>query len=101
MKTCITNSLLLPALIAVLNLIPAGRATAQTFTTIKTFGNATNVTGIKPQSTLVQGPDGTLYGTATEGEGSVAGTLFKVQPDGSGWTVMKWFTNYVEGENPY
>jgi uncharacterized repeat protein (TIGR03803 family) len=64
-------------------------AQAQTATTIKSFGAFTNITGFSPQSTLVQGPDGTLYGTASDGEGSVAGTIFKVQPDGTGFTVLK------------
>src|SRR5262249_54181898 len=75
---------------------------AQTFTILKSFGfgNLTNVTGLNPQSTPVQGPDGTIYGTARNGEGSVAGTVFKVQPDGSGFAVLKWFTNSIEGANP-
>src|SRR5258708_28595104 len=68
------KSLLVAALIAGLNLLPVGRVTAQTFTTIKSFGILTNIAGFNPQSTLVQGPDGTLYGTATYGEASVAGT---------------------------
>ena len=93
---------LLPALIAVLNLIPAGRVTAQTFTVLKSFGILTNVTGFYPESTLVQGPDGTLYGTARVGEGIIRGTVFKVQPDGSEFRVLKWFTytNNLEGEDP-
>jgi uncharacterized repeat protein (TIGR03803 family) len=73
---------------------------AQTFTTIKSFGNITNVTGFEPVSTLVPGPDGTLYGTTLHGGGSVEGTVFKMQPDGSGFVVLKWFTNSVEGANP-
>src|SRR5690349_15705456 len=76
-------------------------AHAQTFTTIKSFGILTNVTGFNPQSTLVQGPDGTLYGTARNGESIVAGTVFKVQPDGSGFAVLKWFTNSIDGASPY
>ena len=74
---------------------------AQTFTTIKSFGDITNVTGFKPVSTLVMGSDGTLYGTTLHGGGSVAGTVFKMQPDGSGFAVLKWFTNSAEGANPY
>jgi len=65
--------------------------TARTFTTIRSFGILTNVTGFNPTSELVKGPDGTLYGTASQGEGIVAGTLFKMQPDGSGFTVLKLF----------
>lgn len=102
MKT--KNLFLAPALIAVLNLLPAGRVTAQTFTTIKSFGILTNVTGFNPQSTVVRGPDGTLYGSTPRGLsffGPVAGTLFKVQSDGSGFTPFKWFTNTLEGATPY
>jgi uncharacterized repeat protein (TIGR03803 family) len=95
------ESWILPVLIAWLNLVPAYHVTAQTFTTIKSFGIVSNITGFNPQSTLVQGPDGTLYGTATYGEASVAGTIFKMQPDGSGFTVLKLFTNSLDGANPY
>jgi len=73
---------------------------AQTFTTVKSFGILTNISGFNPQSTLVQGPDGTLYGTARNGESIIAGTIFKTKPDGSGFTVLKWFTNSIEGANP-
>src|SRR5215472_3090858 len=72
---------------------------AQTFTTIKSFGVASNISGLNPYSTLVQGPDGTLYGTASGGEGN--GTVFKMQPDGSEFTVLKIFTNSLEGVSPY
>src|SRR6266487_5433298 len=75
---------------------------AQIFTTIKSFGILTDVTGLNPLSTLVQGVDGTLYGTTRNGEGSTAGTLFKVQPDGSGFTVLKLFTaDSMDGANPF
>jgi len=77
-----------------------GLATAQTFTTLKSFGILTNMTGTGPQSQLVQGPDGTLYGIASYGPGKLGGTVFKVQPDGSNFTVIKWFTNSLEGANP-
>src|SRR6185503_6235610 len=77
-------------------------ASAQTFTTIKNFGSGilTNIAGLYPYSRLVQGSDDTLYGTASRGEGDVRGTVFKVQPDGGGFTVLKWFTKRVEGEGP-
>src|SRR5215475_10696393 len=73
-------------------------ANAQTFITLKSFGNSTNITGIGPHCRLVQGLDGTLYGTTADGDGNLRGTVFKVQPDGSGFTVLKYFTNTVEGE---
>src|SRR6266487_4355947 len=75
---------------------------AQIFTTIKSFGILTNVTGLNPLSTLVQGVDRTFYGTTRNGEGSTAGTVFKVQPDGSGFTVLKLFTaDSMDGANPF
>ena len=71
-------------------------ANAQNFATIKSFGVLTNTSGFYPRCQLAQGPDGTLYGTATAGEFNVVGTVFKVHPDGSGFAVLKWFTNSFE-----
>ncbi len=75
---------------------------AQTYSVIHSFGTLSNVTGFHPTAPLVQGPDGTLYGTMSEGEYSlgVGGTVFKIQPDGSGFTVLKHFTNYAEAWGP-
>src|SRR5262245_42536111 len=42
---------------------------AQTHTVLKSFGILTNMTGMEPYSQLVQGADGTLYGTASSGAG--------------------------------
>ncbi len=72
----------------------------QAFTTLKSFGILTNVTGFDPRTTLVQGPDGMLYGTASEGEGNVRGTVFKLSPDGATFEVLKYFTNHNEGAYP-
>jgi len=56
----------LPALIAVLNLIPAGRVTAQTFTTLHSFSYSD---GASPQAGLIL-LGNTLYGTAYQGGSS-------------------------------
>jgi hypothetical protein len=73
---------------------------AVTFTTLKSFGILTNVTGCNPTS-LVQGEDGAIYGTTSGGEGAtIHGAVFKMQPDGSGFTALKLLTNYVEGFSP-
>lgn len=77
-----------------------GACHAQTFTTIRSFGILSNITGFYPQSPLVQGPDGTLYGACSGGEGSVRGTIFKVQPDGSGFTALKWFDYSIGRGSP-
>jgi uncharacterized repeat protein (TIGR03803 family) len=75
-------------------------ARAQSFTTIYSFSVPTNNTGNHPSAQLVQGADRTLYGTTEYGDGDIKGTVFKVGPDGSGFTVLKFFTNQLEGANP-
>ena len=74
-------------------------APAQTYRVIKNFGILTNMTGLYPKGPLIQGTDGTLYGTTASSEIG-HGSVFKIQPDGTGFTVLKWFTNSVEGTNP-
>ena len=73
---------------------------APAFTELKRFGTLTNITGWNPAAPLVQAVDGTLYGTTAAGEGTVTGTVFKVKIDGSGFQVLKWFTNSWEGNTP-
>jgi hypothetical protein len=68
MKTHFKELFLLPALIAGLGLIPAGRVTAQTFTTLLSFtapsgSNHTNSDGAQPRAGLIL-TGHTLYGTA-------------------------------------
>jgi len=88
---------LLFALIAVLNLIWADRATAQIFRTLHSFtagfpyyafdevllGTA-NSDGVYPNSLILSG--NTLYGTASDGGWSASGTLFALNTDGTGFT---------------
>ena len=73
---------------------------AQTFTIIKSFGDSINVTGHNPEAGLTQGPDGTLYGTASGGPGIVRGIVFRVNSDGTGFAPIKLFTNHFEGGYP-
>ena len=49
---------------------------------------------------VVQGPDGTLYGTSAQGGINNDGTVFKIQTNGTGLTVLKEFTNSPDGQNP-
>src|SRR5437016_6277308 len=89
-----TTLFLLPALIAVLNLIPAGRMTAQTFTTLHSFtalATYTNTDGVNPNGFVLSG--NTLYGTAFGGGSSGKGTVFKLNPDGTGFTTLHSFTD--------
>src|ERR1044071_6209479 len=91
LAVALVRSRRLPALIAVLNLIPAGRVTAQTFTTLYSF------TGRGPQwAGLITNSSGnTLYGTtASGGSGGFggSGTVFAVDTDGTGFTILHNFT---------
>jgi uncharacterized repeat protein (TIGR03803 family) len=55
--------------------------------------------GENPQGGLVQGPDGTLYGTAENGGSNGSGTVFSLNPDGSGFAVLYNFTALTAGTN--
>ena len=97
MKTRIKNLFLLPALIAGLALIMAGRVTAQTFTNLHSFIAVSD--GATPFGGLILSGN-TLYGTARAGGSSGNGTVFKVNTDGSGFTNLHSFTHGSDGYDP-
>jgi uncharacterized repeat protein (TIGR03803 family) len=78
----------LPALIAGLGLIPAGRVTAQTFTTLHSFNYSD---GNFPVAGLILSGN-TLYGTAEVGGTNGNGTVFAVNTGGTGFTNLYSFT---------
>jgi len=85
MKTYTKNLFLLPALIAVVNLIPAGRATAQILTNLHSFGGTD---GANPYAGLTVAGDGnTRYGTTANGGSGGWGTVFAINTDGTGCPV--------------
>jgi len=97
MEICITKIFLLLALIAGLNLIPAGRVRAQTFKTLHSFTatissgppyySVTNNDGANPFAGLIANLSGTtLYGTAKFGGSSGDGAVFAVNSEGKGFT---------------
>src|ERR1035437_3649577 len=96
MKTCIKNLFLLPALIAGLGLTPAGRVTAQTFTTLHSF---TGDSGANPWAGLLLSGN-TLYGTAEAGGSLGRGTVFAINTNGTGFTILHSF-NGTDGANPH
>ena len=103
MKTLIKNLFFLPALVAGLGLIPAGRVTAQNFRTLHNFTaflGSTNNDGAYPPAGLILS-DNTLYGTAQSGGGAGYGTVFKVNISGTGFTRLYAFTGRTDGANPY
>jgi uncharacterized repeat protein (TIGR03803 family) len=73
------------------------------FTILYNFGTTTN-DGHNPQAALMQGADGALYGTTIYGGIYNGGTVFKINPDGTGFTTLHNFTfsgpPVVVGEQP-
>jgi uncharacterized repeat protein (TIGR03803 family) len=49
---------------------------------------------------LIQGTDGRLYGVAVQGGASNDGTVYAVNPDGTGFTVLYTFTGANDGKYP-
>jgi len=75
-------------------------ATAQTYQRIKTF-SAGSATGVNPQSSLIAGSDGRLYGAAISGGNSNLGTIFVFNKDGSGFQKLHDFAGGVaDGSQP-
>jgi len=59
--------------------------------------------GFDPRATLVEGADGSLYGTTLEGGGKVsAGTIFKITPGGKLTTLYRFCAEFQcpDGELP-
>jgi len=55
------------------------------------FGNDTNPDGARPSAALVCGKEGTLYGVTTLGGPGGSGTVFRLNPDGTGFRVLRSF----------
>src|SRR5262249_40572737 len=104
MRAKIKSRFLPHTLIAALVSTAVGRAPAQTFTTVHSFaptvlidnGNFTfsftNRDGAFPAAGLIADATGNLlYGTAFQGGGSYIGTVFAVNKDGAGFSVLHSF----------
>ena len=97
----ISLATILPLLSAILVL--AGRHDTQaqgtaTLTTLYIFTGGTGSDGACPNA-LVQGPDGSFYGTAASGGTGGYGTVFKIAPDGTFMTLYS-FTGGDDGAQP-
>jgi uncharacterized repeat protein (TIGR03803 family) len=84
MKTDIKDLSLLSVLITGLGLPLPSRVTAQTFTTLYSF---TSSDGASPYASLILSGN-TLYGTTSRGGSSGRGTVFAVNTDGTGLTIL-------------
>ena len=80
--------------------LPAAAATAQTFSVVNSFDSVASANGYNPVAPLAQGPDGTLYGTASAGGSHAFGMVYKVQPDGTGYSVLWNFSGGSDGGTP-
>src|SRR5204863_476733 len=68
---------------------------APTYQQLKSFGKPSP--GAYPYGGLIKGTDGALYGTAQQGGRSGSGTVFKLNTDGTGFSVLKNFDYYTTG----
>ncbi|HSU53117.1 MAG TPA: choice-of-anchor tandem repeat GloVer-containing protein, partial [Candidatus Dormibacteraeota bacterium] len=66
------------------------------FTNLHSFGAGD---GENPHGGLVQGPEGTLYGTAQNGGTNGSGTVFRMGSDGSAFEALYHFTALDNGTN--
>ncbi len=83
-------------------LLTTARLPAQVLTLLHTFSastGATNSDGAQPRADLVLSGN-TLYGTTPLGGSSGYGTVFSVNTDGTGFTVLHTFTGGSDGSGP-
>jgi uncharacterized repeat protein (TIGR03803 family) len=67
------------------------------FATLKSFVGTDGANSI---AGLLEGTNGALYGTTKAGGSSNFGTVFKINKDGNGYTVLHSFLNGADGKNP-
>ncbi|MDB6094044.1 MAG: Por secretion system C-terminal sorting protein [Verrucomicrobia bacterium] len=67
-------------------------------TVLHSFDGAND--GSAPRARLLQARDGRLYGSAEYGGLQQAGTLFRLNLDGTGFTVLRALTAATDGANP-
>ena len=89
-----------PAVAVLFWLMGTVTSSAQTFTTLASF---TGADGRTPESPLVQGFDGNLYGTTINGGSDDDGTIFKITPNGTLTTIYSFCaqTNCTDGSSPF
>src|SRR6266481_2447993 len=62
--------------------------------------------GLQPLAGVIEGEDGTLYGTTSRGGDPTCplaqgcGTVYRIAKDGSGYQVLHGFTGFPDGRNP-
>lgn len=81
--------------------LTTGRVSAQTdYSVLRGFGFG-DQSGGYPYAGLMEGSDGTFYATSLNGGRFAAGTVYRVQKDGSGYLVLHHFgSSSVDGKQP-
>jgi uncharacterized repeat protein (TIGR03803 family) len=70
------------------------------YTVLRSF-NASGYDGSRPMAVPLQGSDGALYGTTYSGGRYDVGTVFKMAPGGTGYTILHDFSmRWPDGQNP-
>lgn len=57
--------------------------------------------GFSANGHLIENKDGFLYGTGPYGDAGYDGIIFKLRTDGTEYSVIKRFANYIEGRHIY
>ena len=57
--------------------------------------------GADPEAALLEGSDGTLYGTTVLGGSHGDGTIFKLEKDGSSYRILHHFNDLADGIASY
>ena len=72
-----------------------------TFTVLHSF-SANAADGQNPYAGVIEGSDGWLYGTTTQGGSDNRGTVFKLRKDGSSYLVLHSFSaTGMDGDEPW
>jgi uncharacterized repeat protein (TIGR03803 family) len=103
MKKGIKKLFLLPALIAALGLVSAGRVPAQTFTTLYSFtayNSGTNSDGAAPTAGVVLSGN-ILYGTVLVGGDFNLGTVFALNINDMSFTNLHSLNGNPDGAQPF
>lgn len=84
---------------ALLVAVTTAQSWGQNFQNLYSFP-ANGVQGTKPMAALTIGPDGSLYGTASEAGAGGSGTAFKFNPGTGAFTLLGNFLDYDTGKTP-
>ena len=95
-----TAPLLVGSLVALILGAPTAARAGSGVLVLYSFGDGG---GEYPATDLVFGPDGTIYGTTTQGGSLNSGTVFALAPSGQEWseTTLHSFTSGPDGGQPY